>query len=137
MHHPNLLSVVDTLILELSLLGELFTEEFDALKRQDINLIETLQTKKEALLEQLADERIAEALQAITAEENPDPQLLERWHILQEICRNNLDAQKKNEILINRKLLVVREAINAIRRTGGQDSIQLYNRLGKLAPARG
>jgi len=137
MQHPKLLPIVDALILELSLLGELFTEEFDALKRQDINLIETLQTKKEALLEQLADDRVAEALRTITAEENPDPQLLERWHALQEVCRDNLNAQKKNEILINRKLLVVREAINAIRRTGGQDSIQLYNRLGKLGPARG
>jgi len=136
MQRSNLLSVVDTLILELSLFGEIFAEEFEALKRQDVNLIETLQAKKEALLEQLADDRVVEALQTITAEENPDPQLLERWHILQEICRNNLDAQKKNEILINRKLLVVRETINAIRNPSDQNPIQLYNRLGKLGPAR-
>jgi len=137
MQHPSLLPVVNTLIVELSLLGQLFTEEFDALKRQDIDLIEALQAKKEALLEQLADDRVAEALQTMTADENPDPQLLERWHVLQEICRVNLDAQKKNEILINRKLLVLREAINAIRLPAGQESVQLYNRLGKLGPARG
>jgi flagellar biosynthesis/type III secretory pathway chaperone len=137
MQRPDLIPVVDTLIVELSLLGELFNEEFGALKRQDIDLIETLQTKKEALLEQLADERVAQALQTITADENPDPQLLERWHVLQEICRLNIDAQKKNEILITRKLLVLREAIQAIRRPSGQESVQLYNRLGKLGPARG
>ncbi len=136
MQQPDLLPVVDTLIVELSLLGELFAEEFEALKRQDIDLIEALQNKKEALLEQLADDRVAEALQAIMANEDPDPQLLERWHTLQEICRVNLDAQKKNEILINRKLLVVREAIQAIRRPGEQNPVQLYNRLGKLGTAR-
>ena len=124
----------------------LLEEEFEALKRRDLDLFEQLQPGKARLLEALAAgahplEPGAEAADPATPDspetaepasphpsqnpsQNPDPA---RELLLQ--CR---DAHRRNETLMQRQLEAVRGALQALSAESGLDTVEVYDRLGQM-----
>ena len=104
-------------------LHQLLDLEFEALKVQDLDLFENLQTGKTDLLAELA--RICPDSEALQA--NP------AWQDLKEILVECRDMHRRNAVLIERKLDAIRGALRSLSAGHASSPVEVYDRLGKMA----
>ncbi len=104
-------------------LHQLLDLEFEALKVQDLDLFEQLQTGKTDLLAELA--RICPDSEALQA--NP------AWQDLKEILVQCRDMHRRNAVLIERKLDAIRGALRSLSAGHASSPVEVYDRLGKMA----
>lgn len=104
-------------------LQALLEAEFEALKLRKLEDFEALQAEKTGLLETLS--AVAEAV----ATQNPVPAA---WQAQQEALQACKQAHLRNTQLLQRQLLAVRGALQALQ--GGTDtSVDLYDRMGQIS----
>ena len=104
-------------------LHQLLDLEFEALKVQDLDRFEQLQTGKTDLLAELA--RICPDSEALQA--NP------AWQDLKEILVQCRDMHRRNAVLIERKLDAIRGALRSLSAGPASSPVEVYDRLGKMA----
>jgi len=109
-------------------LGSLLDEEFEHLKRRDVQALETLHAPKTELLEQLS--RVAAAVAA----QEPKP---EAWLAAQDKLQACGQAHFRNMNLMQRQLDAVRGALQALQGTPEASSVDLYDRMGQLSRRSG
>jgi flagellar biosynthesis/type III secretory pathway chaperone len=110
--------------------------EFDALKQQDLNTFETLQAQKLEILHFLASEELLEKVKSHTDDQDNAATTATIWDqvvALMNECRN---LHRRNEILINHKLETIRGALQTIQSPDPLNSVEIYDRLGKMRPSR-
>ncbi len=104
-------------------LAQLLALEFEALKNQDLDQFESLQPVKNTLL--------ADLTQGCPSAD--DLQQLPEWAELKEQLIECRDLHRRNSILIERKLDSIRGALNSLSAGDGGSSVEVYDRLGKVA----
>lgn len=127
---------IDVLSTEMGELNTILDAEFDAIKHQAMDQLEDIQKKKEDILTRLSDGRLQSIVMSIETSENLDnstPTLFDKWENLRHITIESQEKLKRNEVLIQRKLTVLRDAIQTLYNTDSEKNLLLYNRLGKLS----
>lgn len=120
-------AALDTAEPDAARLEALLEQEFDALKRRDLEAFESLQTEKNAVLERLS---------TLAAWANAQPQVPAAWQALRERLQSCREAHLRNAQLLQRQLDGVRGALQALQ--GEQvSSVDLYDRLGQVSRRAG
>ena len=104
-------------------LQQLLVLEFEALKAQDLDRFENLQTAKTDLLSELT--RLC-----------PDSDVLQNhadWQNLKEVLLDCRDMHRRNAILMERKLDAIRGALRSLSAGHASSPVEVYDRLGKMA----
>lgn len=104
-------------------LQQVLALEFEALKSQDLDRFEQLQTAKTDLLAQLA--RLC-----------PDSEVLQAdadWQDLKAVLLDCRDMHRRNAVLIERKLDAIRGALRSLSAGHASSPVEVYDRLGKMA----
>lgn len=102
---------------------QLLALEFDALKEQDLDRFENLQTAKTDLLTELA--RLCPDSDALHA--NP------AWQDLREVLLECRDKHRRNAVLIERQLDTIRGALRSLSAGHASSPVEVYDRLGQMA----
>lgn len=105
-------------------LAELLQAEFEALRSQSFDRLESIQDEKVALLQSL--QAVASAVAAL-----PEPPAA--WNevvSLLQACRNDY---RRNEMLVARQLEVISAALRSLQSVDSTASVDLYDRLGQMA----
>ena len=101
----------------------LLEQEFDALREQELERFESLQSAKNELLSALAQATPSVEQLQISPEWQPvHEQLVE--------CR---DLHRRNAVLIERKLEAIRNALQSLSLASQTSSVEVYDRLGQVA----
>jgi len=121
----------------LQVLNVLLENEYQALSSQDIGRFEGLQAEKDLLLERIAAinlDEVASSLESATGQSRASAlgQLQEAWDSMRALGRSGNILQKRNEILINRKLGVVRDALRSLQLEGNNQTPTYYDLRGRL-----
>ncbi len=110
-------------------LHELLEKEFESLRVQDLDTFEALQDDKLAIFSTLT------YLTGVGTEASrldlPD------WDTFKNLISDCRDLHRRNEVLITRKLDAIRGTLHTLRGTDPTSSVEVYNRLGRLARTRG
>jgi len=104
-------------------LHQLLVLEFEALKEQDLDRFEQLQTAKTDLLCDLA--RLC-----------PDSEVLQAhadWQDLKDVLVECRDMHRRNAMLIERKLDAIRGALRSLSAGHASSPVEVYDRLGKMS----
>lgn len=104
-------------------LHQLLVLEFEALKEQDLDRFEQLQTAKTDLLSDLA--RLC-----------PDSEVLQAhadWQDLKDVLVECRDMHRRNAMLIERKLDAIRGALRSLSAGHASSPVEVYDRLGKMS----
>ena len=116
-------------------LKDLLNNEFESLKKQDIDTFEALQQPKIDILNFLASEDLSRIIK-----DNIDPSVVESvfeaWNDLMSIISECKDLHMRNEIFINRKLESIKGALKTIQNPDPLSSVEVYDRLGKVRPIK-
>ena len=110
-------------------LSVLLDEEFEALKTQDLEHFERLQPNKVDLLKKISQvpppkaENTSQSQAGLSAE----------WEGFQQLVRECRDRHQRNAILIQRKLDAIRSALRTLQGADATSSVEVYDRLGRLA----
>lgn len=105
-------------------LSTLLQEEFEALRSQSFDRLESLQDEKVVLLQSL--QATASAVSALT---EPPAAWADVVSALQ-ACRNDY---RRNEMLVARQLEVISAALRSLQSVDSTASVDLYDRLGQMA----
>ena len=95
-------------------LAQILDEEFDALKAQKVTLIANL-------------------AQVSPPQPGQEPS---EWAGLQDLILGCRDRHRRNSLLIQRKLDAIRAALKTLQGADPASSVEVYDRLGRLAGAR-
>ena len=115
-------------------LDSLLTEEFEALKNQNLDVFEALQTEKIDILESLADLNLSE--------EKMERETLTRlindptWNEITSILERSKRSHQRNELLISKQLDSIRGALSALQNQDPTATLELYTKLGKTRATR-
>jgi flagellar biosynthesis/type III secretory pathway chaperone len=104
-------------------LAQLLALEFEALKSQDLDRFESLQPRKNDLLQELTEK-------CPSAQELQD---LPEWENLREMLLECRDLHRRNAILIERKLDTIRGTLHSLRVGDAGSTVEVYDRLGQVA----
>ncbi len=130
MNDEILLSTLDLI----KRLESLLTEEFEALKSQNLDLFELLQTEKINLLQKLA------ALDIVQDSSGPlsikEIANHPRWNEIITTLENCKRSHQRNELLISKQLDAIRGALSALQDQDPSSTIELYTKLGKTRATR-
>jgi len=115
-------------------LDSLLTEEFEALKNQNLEFFEALQAEKLKILEVLAGlDFIGEKLdQAVTQELLNNP----IWNEITSLLERCKRSHQRNELLISKQLDSIRGALSALQDQDPSATLELYTKLGKTRATR-
>lgn len=102
---------------------QLLALEFEALKEQDLDRFENLQTAKTDLLTELA--RLCPDSDALQV--NP------AWQELKVLLVECRDTHRRNAVLIERKLDTIRGALRSLSAGHASSPVEVYDRLGQMA----
>jgi len=116
---------------DLALLEEVLQQEFSVLKNQDIDSFDALHLRKEAIIARISGVNL-EACMAILRDDNVPIEVKSSWSSIEELGAHCRELQKRNEVLIDKKLTVVTEALNALRYPHGESPQNFYSPKGKL-----
>jgi len=105
-------------------LDALLQEEFEVLRTQAFDRLETLQNEKIALLEALQ----TTALQVAALPEPP-----QAWTEVIEALEGCRSAYRRNEMLVTRQIEVVGATLRSLQSADTTASVDLYDRLGQLS----
>ena len=97
--------------------------EFDALKSQDLDRFESLQSGKNDLLAELTE----------ICPPAEDLQKMPEWDALRELLIECRDLHRRNAVLIERKLDTLRGALHSLRVGDSGSPVEVYDRLGQVA----
>lgn len=117
-------------------LKRLLESEFDALKQQDLTTFETLQAQKLEILHFLSSDELLEKIRAHTDDQDKAAATVVIWDQVVTLMSECRDLHWRNEILINHKLETIRGALQTIQSPDPLNSVEIYDRLGKLRPNR-
>ncbi|MAU43177.1 MAG: hypothetical protein CMK57_05065 [Proteobacteria bacterium] len=106
-------------------LHNLLELEFEALKLQKLSEIESIQEKKIPLLEYLNADSIKANVQETDGEAD--------WESFKSIISECKSAHRRNEILVNRRIESIKNALNTLTGENRDDELEMYDKLGKLA----
>ena len=106
-------------------LHKLLELEFEALKLQKLSDIESIQEKKIPLLEYLN----ADSIKANVKEADGETD----WESFKSIISECKSAHRRNEILVNRRIESIKNALNTLTGENRDDELEMYDKLGKLA----
>ena len=115
-------------------LDSLLTEEFDALKRQQLDIFESLQSEKIEILESLGKLNITE--------ENLDRETFQQlvndptWNQITSTLERCKRSHQRNELLISKRLDTIKGALSALQNQDPSATLELYNKLGKTRSTR-
>jgi len=115
-------------------LDSLLTEEFEALKNQNLEFFETLQAEKLKILEVLAGlDFIGVKLDQATTQ-----QLLNNpiWNEITSLLERCKRSHQRNELLISKQLDSIRGALSALQDQDPSATLELYTKLGKTRATR-
>jgi flagellar biosynthesis/type III secretory pathway chaperone len=104
-------------------LTQLLDMEFDALKAQELDRFEHIQSAKTRLLTDLTQ----------GCPSANEMQNLPEWAPLQETLSACRDLHRRNAVLIERKLDVIRTALHSLSSAGHASSVEVYDRLGHVS----
>jgi flagellar biosynthesis/type III secretory pathway chaperone len=119
--------------LRLEDLQKLLQAEFQALKKQDLDALDRLVVTKEQIVSQLGDKSMESLIDdaAGAAKSAGDGESAAQWRTLTGLASTCRNMQKRNEILIDRKLAVVRTALSSLV-APADAGVQTYNRQGRM-----
>jgi flagellar biosynthesis/type III secretory pathway chaperone len=117
-------------------LKRLLEGEFDALKKQDLATFETLQTQKMTVLNFLSSEELLAQIKAYNADPSKAQENSVIWDQMMNLIAECRDLHRRNEVLINHKLDTIRGALQTIQLPDPLNSVEIYDRLGKMRPNR-
>lgn len=107
-------------------LSELFDEEFEILKAQNLPALEHLQVEKTSLIKDLASlDAPASSLPALPLGEDFQQAVLD--------CK---DKHHRNSLLIQRKLDAIKGALRTLQGVDPASSVEVYDRLGRVSAGR-
>ncbi len=110
-------------------LHQLLEQEFEALRLQDLDTFEALQETKIGLFQ---------ILTRLTGVDSGSNRLdAPEWDGFKTLISDCRDLHRRNEVLISRKLDAIRGTLQTLRGSDPTASVDVYNRLGKLARSRG
>ena len=115
-------------------LDSLLTEEFEALKSQNLGVFEALQSEKVKILERLAELNISE--------ESLDQTMLQQlindpmWNEITSVLDRCKRSHQRNELLISKQLDSIRGALSALQNQDPSATLELYTKLGKTRATR-
>ena len=126
---PDIEASLNKAMQKLAALEALLEEEFESLKAQNLSNFDSIKENKNNLLKELI---------AITGIHKPeDAQKLDsRWNEFKDkmrLCRN---LHRRSEILVTRKLDAINGALESMRVGTGQNSVETYDRLGRVRRGR-
>jgi len=105
-------------------LDALLEDEFQALREQRFERLEQMQNDKVALLESL--QVTANHVAALS-----EPPAL--WAGITDSLAASREAFRRNERLVTRQMVVVRDALRALQAADPTASVDLYDRLGQMS----
>lgn len=108
-------------------LDELLDSEFAALRSSDIDSFERLQNEKITIIQDLSN---TEAL--VSLGESVETQQDTGLDVLLDALSKCKEKFQRNELLINKKIEAIKGALHTLRNTSSIQSVELYNKLGKL-----
>lgn len=115
-------------------LDSLLTEEFEALKNQNLEFFEALQAEKLKILEVLASlDFIGEKLDQDATQELLNNPIWNEITSLLERCKR---SHQRNELLISKQLDSIRGALSALQDQDPSATLELYTKLGKTRATR-
>ena len=117
-------------------LKRVLDSEFDALKQQDLAAFEILQAQKLEILHFLASDELLEKIKAHTDNQDKAAATMVIWDQVVALMNECRDLHRRNEILINHKLETIRGALQTIQSPDPLNSVEIYDRLGKMRPSR-
>jgi flagellar biosynthesis/type III secretory pathway chaperone len=106
-------------------LHKLLELEFEALKLQKLSEIESIQEKKIPILEYLNADSIKANVKESTGEAD--------WQSFKSIISECKIAHRRNEILVNRRIESIKNALSTLTGENKEDELEMYDKLGKLA----
>ena len=110
--------------------------EFRALKEQDLPAFESLQTQKLEILNFLSSEDLLERVKHYTEHSETAAANVSLWDEVMQLISQCRDLHRRNEVLINSKLESIRGALQTIQSPDPLNSVEVYDRLGKIRPSR-
>ena len=115
-------------------LDSLLTEEFEALKNQNLEFFETLQAEKLKILEVLA----ALDFIGVNIDQAATQQLLNNpiWNEITSLLERCKRSHQRNELLISKQLDSIRGALSALQDQDPSATLELYTKLGKTRATR-
>jgi flagellar biosynthesis/type III secretory pathway chaperone len=111
------------LLLQCAELTQLLEMEFEALKLQELDRFEQIQTAKTRLLTDLS----------LSCPPAQDMQDLPEWAGLREALSACRDLHRRNAVLIERKLEAIRSALHSLSAAGSASPVEVYDRLGHVS----
>jgi flagellar biosynthesis/type III secretory pathway chaperone len=115
-------------------LDSLLTEEFEALKNQNLEVFETLQSEKVKILERLAELNLSEE----TLDQTMLQQLINdpMWNEITSLLDRCKRSHQRNELLISKQLDTIRGALSTLQNQDPSATLELYTKLGKTQATR-
>ena len=115
-------------------LDSLLTEEFEALKNQNLEFFETLQAEKLKILEVLAGLDFI----GVNLDQAATQQLLNNpiWNEITSLLERCKRSHQRNELLISKQLDSIRGALSALQNQDPSATLELYTKLGKTRATR-
>jgi len=117
-------------------LKRVLEEEFSALKEQDLSTFESLQTQKLEILNFLSSQDLLERVKNHTENSETAAANVSLWDEVMQLVGQCRDLHRRNEVLINHKLESIRGALQTIQSPDPLNSVEVYDRLGKIRPNR-
>ena len=107
----------------------LLEEEFEALRVQNLDNFDALQSTKMDIFKNLTH------LTGVGSDRN----LLDQpeWDVFKDLIADCRDLHRRNEVLISRKLDAIRGTLHTLRGADATSSVEVYDRLGRMARTRG
>jgi flagellar biosynthesis/type III secretory pathway chaperone len=121
--HPELAAQLELTLPVAEQLRQMLILEFEALKEQDLERFENLQSAKTDVLSELA--RLCPDSEELQA--NP------AWQNLKEILVECREMHRRNALLIERKLDGIRGALRSLSVGHASSPVEVYDRLGKMS----
>jgi len=115
-------------------LDSLLTEEFEALKTQQLDIFESLQPEKVEILKALGKLEITE--------ENLDRETFQQlvndptWNQITSMLERCKRSHQRNELLISKRLDSIKSALSALQNQDPSATLELYTKLGKTRATR-
>jgi flagellar biosynthesis/type III secretory pathway chaperone len=98
-------------------------QEFEALRKQEIDQFEQLQPVKTELLAEIT--RLAPSA--------ADIQALPEWQVFRNTMINCRDLHRRNTVLMERKLEAIRGTLQSLRVDDAASPVEVYDRLGHIS----
>ncbi|MDG1165536.1 MAG: flagellar export chaperone FlgN [Porticoccaceae bacterium] len=119
-------------------LKQVLESEFQALKDQDLTQFDELQKQKLDILTFLASEDLLERVKLYTEANDKQTALdnLSAWDEIMLLIAECKDLHRRNEVFISRKLETIRGALHSIQSPDPMNTVEVYDRLGKIRPNR-